>query len=75
MCIPACSLCSLMYLSLRAQFIVDGVDINSIHGAASDDEAEKEIQFFFPKEQTVAVIKPNAISEKGKLLQTLLIFI
>ena len=60
--------------SLRAQFIGDDADINSLHGTASEDEVEKEMQFFFPKEQTVAVIKPNAISEKGKILQTLLTF-
>lgn len=52
--------------SLRAQFIADDADINSFHGADSEDAAEKEMQFFFPKEQTVAVIKPNALSEKGK---------
>ena len=52
-------------VSLRAQFATDDPDINCVHGAQTEVEAEKEIQFFFPKEQTVAVIKPDALDKKG----------
>lgn len=37
--------------------------INAIHGSDSTDSAYKELEFFFPKEHTVAVIKPDAATE------------
>jgi hypothetical protein len=40
--------------------------INSLHGSDSEDTAKKELQFFFPMEQTVAAIKPDAEGTKGK---------
>uniref|UniRef100_A0A1A8L1B6 Nucleoside diphosphate kinase B n=2 Tax=Nothobranchius pienaari TaxID=704102 RepID=A0A1A8L1B6_9TELE len=48
---------------LRAQFAVDNEPINQLHGSASPEEAEQEISFFFPKQQTLAVIKPDAMDE------------
>ena len=51
--------------SLRAQFSVEASPVNQIHGSDSLDTAEKEIEFFFPKEKTLAIIKPNAIDKKG----------
>lgn len=48
-------------LSLRAQFAVENEPINQLHGSASDEEAEREISFFFPKQKTLAVIKPDAV--------------
>lgn len=40
--------------------------INQLHGSASHEEAEQEINFFFPKQQTLAVIKPDALeTHKG----------
>lgn len=53
--------------SLRAQFSVAGSEFNQLHGSANPDEAEKEIDFFFPVEKTLAVIKPRALDEKGWL--------
>ena len=50
---------------LRAQFVVEGSEINALHGSSSVEDATKEIQQFFPVEKTMAVIKPNAMSEKG----------
>ncbi|XP_071150632.1 uncharacterized protein [Mytilus edulis] len=50
--------------SLRAKFAVDDA-INSLHGSDSEDTAKKELDFFFPMEQTVAVIKPDAEGTKG----------
>ena len=51
--------------SLRAQFSVEGVELNQLHGSANPDEASKELEYFFPVEKTLAVIKPGAINEKG----------
>ena len=51
--------------SLRSQFAVEDEAINQLHGSASHEEAEREINFFFPKQQTLAVIKPDAL-EKHK---------
>ncbi|XP_005918345.1 thioredoxin domain-containing protein 6 isoform X2 [Haplochromis burtoni] len=48
---------------LRAQFAVENKPINQLHGSGSREEAEREISFFFPKQQTVAVIKPDAMEE------------
>ncbi len=50
---------------MRAQFSVEGSEFNQLHGTAVPEEAEKEIEFFFPVEKTVAVIKPGALNEKG----------
>ncbi|XP_025759882.1 thioredoxin domain-containing protein 3 homolog isoform X5 [Oreochromis niloticus] len=48
---------------LRAQFAVENKPINQLHGSGSREEAEREISFFFPKQQTLAVIKPDAMEE------------
>ena len=53
------------FCSLRAQFALEGVEVNALHGSQSVEDATKEVEYFFPKEKTVAVIKPTAISEKG----------
>ena len=50
---------------LRAQFDVEAAQVNQLHGSDSPEAAEKEIEFFFPKEKTLAVIKPNAMNKKG----------
>ena len=55
-------------LRLRAQFSSESVNFNALHGSASPQEAAKELDFFFPKEQTVAIIKPNALEKKGELV-------
>ncbi|XP_022535892.2 thioredoxin domain-containing protein 6 [Astyanax mexicanus] len=49
--------------SLRAQFAGESECVNQLHGSQSLEEAEKEISFFFPKEQTLAVIKPDTSEE------------
>ncbi|XP_076088103.1 thioredoxin domain-containing protein 6-like isoform X28 [Mytilus galloprovincialis] len=53
--------------SLRAKFAVDDA-INSLHGSDSEDTAKKELDFFFPMEQTVAVIKPDAEGTKDEII-------
>ncbi|XP_071322241.1 thioredoxin domain-containing protein 6 [Trachinotus anak] len=55
---------------LRAQFSVENEPINQLHGSASPEEAEQEINFFFPKQRTLAVIKPDAMEEhREKILE------
>ncbi|XP_040213308.1 thioredoxin domain-containing protein 6 [Rana temporaria] len=49
--------------SLRARFIPSEGDINQLHGSSSPLHAEKEINFFFPVEHTLAAIKPDAMEE------------
>lgn len=38
---------------------------NQLHGSASMEDTTREVQFFFPVEQTVAVIKPSATDQRG----------
>ena len=52
--------------SLRAQYSVEDVGINQLHGSDGVESAAKEINYFFPPEQTVAVIKPSAFNEQGQ---------
>lgn len=49
--------------SLRAQYSVPDTQVNVVHGSDSVDNAEKELGFFFPKQSTLAVIKPDAAGE------------
>lgn len=51
--------------SLRAQFGVEDVLFNQLHGSSSVEDATKEVEYFFPTEHTLGVIKPNALNEKG----------
>ncbi|NXF04532.1 TXND3 protein, partial [Smithornis capensis] len=46
--------------SLRAKYAVDNVPINQLHGSSTPLDAQKELEFFFPQEQTFALIKPDA---------------
>ena len=52
---------------MRAQFSVEDAPFNQLHGSSSVDDASKEVEYFFPEEHTLGVIKPNAINEKGDL--------
>ncbi|XP_041923870.1 thioredoxin domain-containing protein 6-like [Alosa sapidissima] len=49
--------------SLRAQFAIDDVPVNQLHGSSTMEEAQKELQHFFPVEHTLAVIKPDAAQQ------------
>ncbi|XP_061696710.1 thioredoxin domain-containing protein 6 isoform X3 [Syngnathoides biaculeatus] len=56
--------------SLRARFSAEGDPVNQLHGSQSPEEASGEISFFFPVQQTLAVIKPDAVDQhKDKILQ------
>ncbi|NWW27477.1 TXND3 protein, partial [Falcunculus frontatus] len=46
--------------SLRAQYAIENVPINQLHGSSTPTDAQKELEFFFPEEQTLALIKPDA---------------
>ncbi|OWK59223.1 Thioredoxin domain-containing protein 3 [Lonchura striata] len=46
--------------SLRAQYAIENVPINQLHGSSTPSDAQKELEFFFPEEQTFALIKPDA---------------
>uniref|UniRef100_A0A673U6L1 Thioredoxin domain-containing protein 3 n=1 Tax=Suricata suricatta TaxID=37032 RepID=A0A673U6L1_SURSU len=50
--------------SLCAQFAVEGLPINQLYGSDSLETAEKEIQYFFPPQQTLALIKPHVTQEQ-----------
>ncbi|NXB73192.1 TXND3 protein, partial [Donacobius atricapilla] len=47
--------------SLRAQYAIENVPINQLHGSSTLSDAKKELEFFFPEEQTFALIKPEAV--------------
>ncbi|OPJ67374.1 thioredoxin domain-containing protein 3 [Patagioenas fasciata monilis] len=56
--------------SLRALYAVDSSPINQLHGSSTTDDAQKELEFFFPQEHTLAVIKPAAAKEhKDDIMQ------
>lgn len=54
--------------SFRAQFSVEGAPHNGLHGSTSSEDVTKEVQFFFPVEQTVAVIKPGIYDNKDAIV-------
>ena len=54
--------------SLRAQFSVEECPINQLHGSDTPETAEQELNFFFPMQQTVAVVKPDAYQTKGNII-------
>ncbi|XP_054642863.1 thioredoxin domain-containing protein 6 isoform X2 [Dunckerocampus dactyliophorus] len=55
---------------LRAQFAVGDHPVNQLHGSESTEDASREISFFFPVQQTLAMIKPDAMEEhKEKILE------
>ncbi|NXL53964.1 TXND3 protein, partial [Podilymbus podiceps] len=46
--------------SLRAKYAVNNIPIGQLHGSSTPDDAQKELEFFFPREHTLALIKPAA---------------
>nr|XP_057937597.1 thioredoxin domain-containing protein 6 [Doryrhamphus excisus] len=53
---------------LRAQFAVGDHPVNQLHGSESTMEASREISFFFPVQQTLAAIKPDATQEHKEMI-------
>jgi len=56
--------------SLRAKFDT-GEPFNAIHGSDSKRSAKKEIEMFFPREKTLAAIKPDAIDHKEEIMSNI----
>lgn len=56
--------------SLRAQYIEkeDDPGLNALHGSDSLESAEREVNFFFPQQQTLAVIKPDTNEEEKEVI-------
>ncbi len=48
---------------MRAQFSLTDSTINCVHGSDSVESASKELNYFFPTEHTLAIIKPDASVE------------
>ncbi|KAM6210823.1 thioredoxin domain-containing protein 3 [Sarcoramphus papa] len=56
--------------SLRAKYAVNNIPIGQLHGSSTPDDAQKELQFFFPQEHTLALIKPAAaMKHKDDIMQ------
>jgi len=55
--------------SLRAQFSVEDNPLNQLHGSDSPETAKAELQYFFPVQQTVALIKPDAMGTKEAIIE------
>ncbi|KAJ8320307.1 hypothetical protein KUTeg_001894 [Tegillarca granosa] len=55
--------------SLRAKFAVEDTIINQIHGSDTEEAAKKELDFFFPMQQTIAAIKPDAYGTKDEIIE------
>ncbi|KAM6412353.1 thioredoxin domain-containing protein 3 [Pluvialis apricaria] len=56
--------------SLRAKYAVNNIPIGQLHGSSTPDDAQKELQFFFPQEHTLALIKPDAAKKhKDDIMQ------
>ena len=51
---------------------MEDVPFNQLHGSSSVEDATKEVEYFFTTEHTLGVIKPNALSEKGTLYNTIM---
>ena len=49
---------------MRNEFDVEELTVNSLHGPSNADQAKRELELFFPNEQTVALIKPGLDAEK-----------
>lgn len=52
------------FISLRNEFDIPSSPINSLHGASTPEQAKRELELFFPIEQTVALIKPGLTPDK-----------
>ncbi|XP_038666330.1 thioredoxin domain-containing protein 3-like [Scyliorhinus canicula] len=50
-------------LSLRARFAIEDVPFNQLHGSHDDENARKELHFFFPVEHTLVAVKAVALRE------------
>nr|KAF6319891.1 NME/NM23 family member 8 [Myotis myotis] len=54
--------------SLCVQFAMENLPINQLYGSDSLEAAEREIQYFFPPQNTLAVIKPQATLKQREMI-------
>nr|XP_039251846.1 thioredoxin domain-containing protein 3 homolog isoform X3 [Styela clava] len=57
--------------SLRAQFHVEEAPVNMLHGSDSIETAEDELKNIFNVQQTLAVIKPDAMDKRDAIMEKL----
>ncbi|XP_047551367.1 thioredoxin domain-containing protein 3 isoform X4 [Lutra lutra] len=50
--------------SLCARFAMEGLPINQLYGSDSLEAAERDIQYFFPPQSTLALLKPHLTQEQ-----------
>nr|KAF6419021.1 NME/NM23 family member 8 [Rousettus aegyptiacus] len=50
--------------SLCVQFAMESLPINQLYGSVSLEAAEREIQYFFPPQNTLGLIKPHVTQEQ-----------
>ncbi|KAH8850446.1 Thioredoxin domain-containing protein 3 like [Schistosoma japonicum] len=64
--------------SLRAQFTMNASaemrskqteEINLLHGSADEHEVERDVNMFFPVEETIAAIKPDAFANRDEIIE------
>ncbi|XP_035748653.1 thioredoxin domain-containing protein 3 [Egretta garzetta] len=56
--------------SLRAKYAVNNIPVGQLHGSSTPNDAQKELEFFFPQEHTLALIKPAAAkTHKDDIMQ------
>jgi hypothetical protein len=55
------------YKSFRNEFDIVDAKINSLHGPQTHAEANRNLQFFFPEERILVILKPNLTDQqRGK---------
>ncbi|XP_036285853.2 thioredoxin domain-containing protein 3-like [Pipistrellus kuhlii] len=54
--------------SLCVQFAMESLPINQLYGSDSLELAERDIQYFFPPQKTLALIKPHVTPEQREVI-------
>ncbi|CAM4861537.1 unnamed protein product [Rotaria socialis] len=50
--------------TFRHEFDMVDINVNSLHGPRSHAEVNRNVQFFFPEERILAILKPNLTSQQ-----------
>ncbi|XP_010945959.2 thioredoxin domain-containing protein 3 [Camelus bactrianus] len=58
--------------SLCVQFAMEGLPVNQLHGSDSLEAARREIKYFFPPQNTIALIKPHVTQEQREYILKLI---
>ncbi|XP_026243426.2 thioredoxin domain-containing protein 3 [Urocitellus parryii] len=54
--------------SLCARFAMDGLPFNQLYGSNSSEIAQRDIEYFFPLQSTLALIKPHVTHEQREII-------